>query len=87
MKVRIKTQSLERLARRAGVKSVAADCYPVIRSIILGELKEILDTALVINSEHHTRTLMSNDIYGALSLRGCNIGESTSLGTHTCAAK
>ena len=68
MKNRIKKPSVERLARRAGVKSLAIDCYPLIRKIMLAKIHEIVKVTLITNSENNTKTIMSNDINSALAL-------------------
>jgi histone H3/H4 len=77
--------SITRLARRAGVKSLSDDCYSNIRVIVEEYLSDIIVAALVVNSEHNTKTLMPEDIYEALRLRGYNVTQSQDLGTSTCA--
>lgn len=76
--------SITRLARRAGVKSVSDDCFSHIRSIISSKLDEIVQAALVVNSEHQTKTLMAEDIYEAFTLLKHNVTQSNDLGTTTC---
>jgi histone H3/H4 len=76
--------SITRVARKAGVKSVSEDCFVVIRQLINLKLKEVLNAALIVNSEHQTKTLMSDDIYDAINILGYNITQSNDLGTHTC---
>ena len=76
--------SITRLARKAGVKSLSDDCYNSIRDLVKSQLSEIIVAALVVNSEHNTKTLMSKDIYDALYLRGYNVTQSNDLGTNTC---
>lgn len=76
--------SITRLARRAGVKSVSDDCFNIIRYIISNRIDDIISTALVVNSEHQTKTLMADDIYDAFSLLGVNVTQSNDLGTTTC---
>ena len=76
--------SINRLARRAGVKSVSDDCFDLIKKIMSDKLKEIIDTAIIVNSEHQTITLMADDIYEALHLRGYNMTSSTDIGSTTC---
>lgn len=76
--------SIGRLARRAGVKSVSDDCFNITRKLIDMKLHEILSTALIVNSEHQTKTLMADDIYDALWLLGHNVSQSSELGTTTC---
>lgn len=76
--------SIRRLARIAGVKSVSDDCFNITKKIIDFKLHEILSTALIVNSEHQTKTLMADDIYDALWLLGHNVSQSSELGTSTC---
>ena len=85
MRNRIKKPSIERLARRAGVKNIANDCYPLVRRLILGKLHQLAKVTLIANSENHTKTLMPSDINAALSILGHNVAKSSSLGTNTCA--
>jgi histone H3/H4 len=75
--------SLTRLARRAGIKSVSEDCYKNVRALITQRLDLVLRSALVINAEHATKTLMPEDVYEALALMGENLAQSHELGTTT----
>jgi histone H3/H4 len=75
--------SITRLARRAGIKSVSEECFPSIRALISQHIDNIVRNALIINSEHQTKTLMPDDIYDALSLIGENLAQSNELGTNT----
>lgn len=77
--------SIMRLARRAGVKSLAEDCYPALREIIEERLNEVLELALIVNSERATKTLMVEDITDALHFLGHNVSHSADLTTTTCA--
>ena len=76
--------SLTRLARRAGVKSLSDDCYDTIRTMVNKKLNEVVNTALIVNSEHQTKTLMVEDVYNALSFLGYNVAQSDDLGVTTC---
>ena len=76
--------SLTRIARRAGVKSVSECCYNTIRDIIVQKLTEIIKISIIVNSQHQTKTLMSEDIYKSLQLLGYNVAQSSELGTTTC---
>ena len=76
--------SITRLARQAGVKSVSDDCFNTVRNLIYNRLDELISTALIVNSEHQTKTLMSEDIYDAFSLLGIDVTQSNDLGTTTC---
>lgn len=76
--------SIIRLARRAGVKSVSEECIDIIRQMIENQLEQVLNAALIVNSEHQTKTLMASDVYDGLTLLGHNITPSSDLGTSTC---
>lgn len=75
--------SITRLARRAGIKSVSEECFPYIRALLEQRLALVVGNALVVNTEHSTKTLMQNDVYDALGLLGENLARSTDLGTCT----
>ncbi len=75
--------SLVRLARRAGVKSLSDDCFDTIRYLIVEKLTNIIAAALIVNSEHQTKTLMVDDIYDSIGLIGANITQSNEFGTST----
>lgn len=77
--------SITRLARRAGIKSVSEDCFNNVRALIDQRLDSVIRAALVVNSEHQTKTLMPEDIYEALALTGQNLTMSHDLGTSTVA--
>ena len=74
---------LIRLARKAGIKSLSEDCFPILRSIIQNKLENIIRLSLIINSEHITKTLMTDNVYDALSLSGEHIAQSKDIGTQT----
>lgn len=79
--------SITRIARRAGIKSMSEDCFPLIRSLIVLKLSFLLEKVLIINSEHGTKTILPTDIYDTLSVLGENLTQSTELGTTTLAGK
>jgi histone H3/H4 len=76
--------SITRLARRAGVKSVSDDCFDTIRCVISNKLHELISAVLIVNSEHQTKTLMSDDVHDSFKLIGENVTQSSDLGTNTC---
>jgi histone H3/H4 len=81
--MKIARPSIIRLARRAGIKSVSEECIPLIRALIYTRLDYIIQNALIINSEHGTKTLMTDDVYDALSFTNENLTQSNELGTST----
>lgn len=80
MEYTITKPSLTRLARQAGIKSIADDCYPYIRSLIKRRLTQVLDNALILN---RTKTLLASDIYKALETENIYITKSDCLDTTT----
>ena len=76
--------SITRLARKGGVKSLSDDCFEISRLFINKKLDDIIKLALVVNSEHQTKTLMPDDIYNAFEISGQRFTCSTELGTTTC---
>jgi len=60
--------SINKLSRRAGVKSISEECNEKIRKIIENKLDEIISTIIIINSEHNTKTIMTNDVHESLHL-------------------
>jgi histone H3/H4 len=76
--------SITRLARKAGVKSVSDECFDTIRKIMYNKLSEVISAALIVNSEHQTKTLMAEDIYDSFSFVGQNLTQSSDLGKTTC---
>ena len=81
---RITKPSINRLARRAGVKSVSEECHDTIRNLIGMELNTIIKTVLIVNSQNQTKTVMVKDVYDALHLLNHNITESSDLNTSAC---
>jgi histone H3/H4 len=76
--------SITRLARRAGVKSISDDCFDYIRVLMYNKLDNLINSILVVNSEHQTKTLMAEDIYDTFSLLGLNVTQSSDISTSTC---
>jgi len=78
---KISKSSINRIARRAGVKSVSEDCFDTIRNLIGMELNNIIKTTLIVNQ---TKTVMVKDIYDGLHLLGYNTSQSMDLNSNTC---
>lgn len=71
--------SITKLSRRAGVKSLSDDCFDLIRKIVDDKLDEIVKTMVTVNSQHNTKTIMTNDVYDALRLLNHNVTQSNEL--------
>ena len=76
--------SITRIARIAGVKSLSEDTFELVRELATNKLEELIRIALIVNTEHNTKTLMSEDIYEAISYDGINLAQSNELGEKTC---
>ena len=81
---KITKSSINRIARRAGVKSISDDCCDTIRNLIGMELNNIIKIVLLANSQTQTKTIMVKDVYNALELMNYNITESTELNKSSC---
>ena len=81
---RITKPSINRLAKRAGVKSLSEECYETIKNLIGMELNTIIKTCIIVNSENQTKTIMVKDVYNALHLLNHNVTESTDLNNTLC---
>ena len=51
MKDYITKPSISRIARKGGVKSIADDTYPIIQDYLNSELKDIIESILIVNEE------------------------------------
>lgn len=80
--IELSKSSIVKLARRAGVKSLSDESYNTIRSLIGIKLKDIIKATVIVNDSHQTKTVMSNDVYKALSLLNYNITHSDNLNTN-----
>ena len=67
---KISKPSINRLARRAGVKSISEDCYDTIRNLIGMELTNIVKNVILINSHNQTKTIIRH-IASQASVRRC----------------
>lgn len=61
-----------RLARKAGIKILSSDAYPVIEKIIREEIEDIMNGVRVANNESGTKTILYKDLELGLSLLGRN---------------
>jgi len=76
--------SITRLGRRAGVKSMSDESFETIKMLIEDKLEDVINVAMVVNSELQTKTLMVDNIYDALGLTNENVAQSFDLGTTIC---
>jgi|TARA_Y100000385_G_scaffold140155_1_gene145572 histone H3/H4 len=75
--------SINRMARKAGIKTLSEDCYDLIKQQINDIIDETVVTSLILADEQKTKTIMNEDLYKAIRLNGYNITHSYDLGTST----
>ena len=75
--------SIARLAKKAGVKSVSEDSYPVVQNYLDMELKNILRCIIILNEEQNTKTIMPDDVNKAFQMCGYNVAQSSELNSLT----
>jgi histone H3/H4 len=71
----ISKPSINRFAKLAGIKSMSEDCYDLIKNIMFEKLDDIINIAIITNSERQTKTLMAEDIYNALHILDQNLAK------------
>ncbi len=75
--------SLQRLARKSGVKSMSEDCYSTIRNLIGIKVNNIIENLLIVNSQKQTKTIMVDDLIETLQIMNINITKSNDLNIST----
>jgi len=75
--------SINRMARKAGIKTLSEDCYDLIKQQLNHIIDETVVTSLILADEQKTKTIMNEDLYKAIRLNGYNITHSYDLGTST----
>jgi hypothetical protein len=77
IKMEITRPSIIRLARQAGVKSVAEDCYPLIRALINQRLNDVIDNSFPMSKEINIKPFIKESentkIASALGNSWCNL--------------
>jgi histone H3/H4 len=64
----------------AGIKSISDDVYPYIRALAESKIRDICGDVLNISQ---TKSVMVEDIYNALKIRGENLTYSKDIGIKT----
>lgn len=78
---KVSKPSLTRLARKAGVKSLSDECFPLLNKIIDARIEDILKISHVLMEERDGRIILERDCYDAVSILGEEMGRSDHLGT------
>lgn len=74
---------LIRTARRAGIKSLSADCHHILTELIEKRVRAVLQTALLYNEERGTKILLKQDIHEAIKYLDTNLTNSELVETKT----
>ena len=69
----IKNSSINRLSKRAGIKTLSHDAYPIIHLILSNKIREILKVVKNVNAEHGTKSIMPKDFQKAIEILGVNM--------------
>jgi|APSaa5957512535_1039671.scaffolds.fasta_scaffold107799_2 histone H3/H4 len=69
----IKNTSINRLSKRAGVKTLSNNTYPIIHAILSNKIIEITNIVKSVNNEHGTKNIMPRDLQKALEIAGVNL--------------
>lgn len=77
----ISDQSLIRLSRMAGVKSISNDSFDMLRDLINKNLDDIVKMTMISNN---TKTIMKPDVVQALHSLGKNVTDSSHLKGNSC---
>jgi hypothetical protein len=72
---------LSRLSKKAGIKTISKNCYPLIRELYDEELTRVLNVISVIAEEKDVTTLTEQELNKALELLNINITCSEHIGT------
>ena len=62
--------SIVKLARKAGVKSLAEDCYQVIDTLMIDSIERFVREGLLVNKVRGAKVLTADDVQHALQQRG-----------------
>ncbi len=71
--------SILKLARKAGVKSLSEDAYPVIDTILAARIEQLVRDGLHIHQMRGARVLTCDDIQKGAELRGMFFADGNEL--------
>tara|TARA_Y200000002_G_scaffold347705_1_gene323077 strand:- start:426 stop:671 length:246 start_codon:yes stop_codon:yes gene_type:complete len=69
----IKNTSLNKLSKRAGVKTLSNNSYPIIHDILTNKMIEITNIIKSVNTENGTKNIMLKDLETTFEIMGINI--------------
>lgn len=82
--MKLNKPSVMRLARRAGVKTMADNCVDTVNDILIEHLDDILRSSLVVHSLNNNNTLSAEDVVNGLTFMGHNVTYSDKMTTTKC---
>ena len=78
--------SIQRLCKKAGVKSMSVECVDLIKYIMEFECGELIDNIISYNETTKAKTVMVDDVYKSISDTGYILSKSENLGKGICSS-
>jgi len=78
--------SIQRLCKKAGVKSMSAECVDLIKYIMEFECEELIDNIISYNETSKAKTVMADDLYKSIKDKGFILSKSEHLGQGICSS-
>lgn len=69
----IKNTSVTKLARRAGIKSLAESSYQTINDLATHKCQEVINVLRIVNANNNTKTITQKDYQTAMKMLGENV--------------
>ena len=71
--------SLLKIARKAGIKSLADDCYHLIDTMMIDRIEKLVREGILVNKVRGGKVLTAEDVQVAAHLRGQNVTSGDAL--------
>jgi histone H3/H4 len=78
--------SIQRLCKKAGVKSMSVECVDLIKHLMEFECEELIDNIISYNETSKAKTVMVEDVYKSISDTGYILSKSDNLGQGICSS-
>lgn len=76
--------SIQRLCKKAGVKSMSLDCIDLIKNMMEFECEKLIDIIISYNETNKSKTVMVDDVYRSIEDTGYILSKSDHLGQSIC---
>ncbi len=78
--------SIQRLCKKAGVKSMSVQCVDLIKNIMELECDVLIDNIISYNETSKAKTVMASDVYKSINDIGYILSKSDHLGKGICSS-